>query len=88
MLVMSKKSTFKIASSLEQMNNMIQFLASSTPSFAMKIGMLPYNHIFHALSSSLSDHCPLLLANDSGPKRPKSFRFDFLAKDAGGIGCG
>jgi hypothetical protein len=41
MLVMSKKSTFKIASSLEQMNNMIQFLASSTPYFAMKIGMLP-----------------------------------------------
>jgi hypothetical protein len=27
------------------------------------------NHILHALSSSLSDHCPLLLANNSGPKK-------------------
>jgi hypothetical protein len=34
------------------------------------------NHILHALSSSLSDHCPLLLANESGPKKPKSFRFE------------
>jgi hypothetical protein len=34
------------------------------------------NHILHALSSSLSDHCPLLLANDSVHKRPKSFRFE------------
>ena len=33
-------------------------------------------HILHALSSSLSDHCHLLLANNSGPKRPKSFRFE------------
>ena len=33
-------------------------------------------HILHALSSSLSDHCPLLLANNSGPKRPRSFRFE------------
>jgi hypothetical protein len=33
------------------------------------------NHILNALSSSLSDHCPLILANDSGPKKPKSFRF-------------
>ena len=34
------------------------------------------SHILHALSSSLSDHCPLLLANDDGPRRPKSFRFE------------
>jgi hypothetical protein len=34
------------------------------------------NHILHALSSSLSDHCPLLLANEKGPKKPKSFRFE------------
>jgi hypothetical protein len=34
------------------------------------------NHILHALSLSLSDHCPLLLANESGPKKPKSFRFE------------
>lgn len=33
-------------------------------------------HILHALSSSISDHCPLLLANDVGPKKPKSFRFE------------
>jgi exonuclease III len=33
-------------------------------------------HILNALSSSLSDHCPLLLANDSGPKRPRTFRFE------------
>ncbi|XP_020191141.1 uncharacterized protein [Aegilops tauschii subsp. strangulata] len=33
-------------------------------------------HILHALSSSLSGHCPLLLANDDGPRRPQSFRFE------------
>ena len=33
-------------------------------------------HILHALSSSLSDHCPLLLANDKGPQRSKPFRFE------------
>ncbi|XP_044389289.1 uncharacterized protein [Triticum aestivum] len=33
-------------------------------------------HLLHALSSSLSDHCPLLLANDKGPPRTKSFRFE------------
>lgn len=33
-------------------------------------------HLLHALSSSLSDHCPLLLANDKGPTRTKSFRFE------------
>jgi mannosylglycoprotein endo-beta-mannosidase len=34
------------------------------------------DHILHALSSSLSDHCPLLLASCRGPKRPHSFRFE------------
>ena len=34
------------------------------------------SHLLHALSSSLSDHCPLLLASDSGPSRPKCFRFE------------
>ena len=34
------------------------------------------DHILHALSSSLSDHCPLLLACDRGPPRPKSFKFE------------
>jgi hypothetical protein len=34
------------------------------------------NHIIH--SSSLSEHCTLLLANDSGPKRPKSLCFEFF----------
>jgi hypothetical protein len=33
-------------------------------------------HVIHALSSPLSDHCPLLLADDSGPKRPRSFKFE------------
>lgn len=33
-------------------------------------------HILHALSSSLSDHCLLLLADDSGPRRPRSFKFE------------
>lgn len=36
-----------------------------------------YNtHVLHALSSSLFDHCPLLLADDKGPKRPRSFKFE------------
>ena len=33
-------------------------------------------HILHALSSSLSDHCPLLLADDKGPRRPRAFKFE------------
>src|SRR5664279_2871380 len=33
------------------------------------------SHVMHALSSSLSDHCPLLLSNQSGPRKPPSFRF-------------
>lgn len=33
-------------------------------------------HILHALSSSLSDHCPLLLADDKGPRRPRTFKFE------------
>lgn len=33
-------------------------------------------HILHALSSSLSDHCPLLLANSDGPRWPKTFCFE------------
>ena len=34
------------------------------------------NHILQALSSSLSDHCPLLLAHCHGPPKPNSFRFE------------
>jgi hypothetical protein len=34
------------------------------------------DHILHALSSSLSDHCPLLLVDDRGPKRPRTFKFE------------
>nr|CCI55298.1 PH01B001G05.21 [Phyllostachys edulis] len=34
------------------------------------------NHVLQALSSSISDHCPLLLSNTSGPGRPKTFRFE------------
>ena len=34
------------------------------------------SHILHALSSSLSDHCPLLLANANGLQRSKCFRFE------------
>jgi hypothetical protein len=30
----------------------------------------------HALSSTHSDHCPLLLANHVGPRRPSPFRFE------------
>ena len=41
------------------------------------------SHILHALSSSLSDHCPLLITCDKGPKRPKTFRFEkFMDQDA------
>jgi exonuclease III len=34
------------------------------------------NHGLNALSSSLSDHCPLLLCNLSGPRHPATFRFE------------
>ena len=34
------------------------------------------SHILHALSSSLSDHCPLMLTDDSGPRRPRTFKFE------------
>lgn len=33
-------------------------------------------HVLHALSSSLSDHCPLLLVDDRGPRRPRAFKFE------------
>lgn len=32
--------------------------------------------MLHAISSSLSDHFPLLLADDRGSKRPRSFKFE------------
>jgi hypothetical protein len=32
--------------------------------------------VLNALSSSLSDHCPLLLADDRGPSKPRSFKFE------------
>lgn len=45
------------------------------------------SHILHALSSSLSDHCPLLLADDSGPRRPRAFKFEnFWTKIPGFVG--
>jgi hypothetical protein len=34
------------------------------------------NHVLNALSTSLSDHCPLLLSNQSGPRRPNTFKFE------------
>jgi hypothetical protein len=34
------------------------------------------SHVLNALSSSLSDHCPLLLADDRGPRKPRSFKFE------------
>ena len=34
------------------------------------------SHVLHALSTSLSDHCPLLLSNQIGPRRPSSFKFE------------
>ncbi|WVZ98176.1 hypothetical protein U9M48_043645, partial [Paspalum notatum var. saurae] len=33
-------------------------------------------HALHALATSLSDHCPLLLSNQCGPRRHKSFKFE------------
>ena len=34
------------------------------------------NHALTALSSSLSDHCPLMLSSQNSPRRPPSFRFE------------
>lgn len=34
------------------------------------------DHVLHALSSSHSDHCPLLLAHHSGPRKPTPLRFE------------
>jgi exonuclease III len=34
------------------------------------------SHGLQALSSSLSDHCPLLLSNQTSPRRPHSFQFE------------
>jgi hypothetical protein len=33
-------------------------------------------HVLHTLSTSLSYHCPLLLSNQTGPRRPNSFKFE------------
>jgi hypothetical protein len=35
-------------------------------------------HVLHALSFSLSDHCPLLLAGDNGPRRSRVQVREFL----------
>jgi len=34
------------------------------------------NHLLHALSSTYSDHCPLLLARHTGPRRPTPFKLE------------
>jgi exonuclease III len=34
------------------------------------------SHVLNALSTSHSDHCPLLLSSQSGPRRPRSFKFE------------
>jgi hypothetical protein len=34
------------------------------------------SHVLNALSSSLSNHCPLLLADDRGPRKPRTFKFE------------
>jgi hypothetical protein len=34
------------------------------------------DHTLHAFSSNHSDHCPLLLARSSGPRRPRPFKFE------------
>jgi exonuclease III len=34
------------------------------------------NHILHALSSSHSDHCPLILTNQETPRRVTPFKFE------------
>ena len=34
------------------------------------------NHSLHALSSSHSDHCPILLAHHQGWRKPTPFRFE------------
>jgi hypothetical protein len=42
------------------------------------------SHVLHVLSSSLSEHCLLLLANDSSPQHPRSLKFEkFLLKMPG-----
>jgi len=33
------------------------------------------SHVLHNLSTSLSDHAPLLLSNQSGPRQPRTFSF-------------
>jgi hypothetical protein len=35
-----------------------------------------HSHVLHGLSSSLSDHCPLPLSNQTGPRRSRSFKFE------------
>ena len=37
-----------------------------------------YTHVIHAIFSSLSDHCPLLLDDDSDPHQPRTFMFNFV----------
>jgi len=34
------------------------------------------SHVLHTLSTSLLDHAPLLLSNQSGPRRLRTFRFE------------
>jgi hypothetical protein len=34
------------------------------------------SNVLNALSSLLSDHCPLLLSEDRGPRKPRTFKFE------------
>ena len=45
------------------------FATQSGRSFSTTMGL-------HTLSSSVSDHCPLLLSNNARPRRPRSFKFE------------
>lgn len=58
------------------MSDKTPLCASSTHSFAIPIGAFNSWHVLHALSSSLSDHCPLLLEDAVGPRRLRTFKFE------------
>jgi hypothetical protein len=59
-----------------QMRGSIQLCVGLHLLLQHKMGPCFDNYVIHALLSSHSDHCSLLLEDDSVPQRPQTFKFE------------
>ena len=73
MHVISRKSNCKTGSNERDDPTLVKLdRAFCNPGWELAFG----NHVLTSLSSSLSDHCPLMLSSQNSPRRPPSFRFE------------